>query len=93
MLFLERQENVPLSGAEPALKPLLVLRIHCYSSPLRKYEDGIPGSEIQCLDCCYVVINRNKVADLDAAEWLIGESAAPSESWLNMVGDEDGPVN
>jgi hypothetical protein len=36
LLFRERQEDVPFSGAEPAVKSLLVLRIHCYSSPFRK---------------------------------------------------------
>ncbi len=28
-------------------------------------------------------------ATLDAAEWLRGEGAAPSDGWLDMVGDEE----
>lgn len=32
-------------------------------------------------------------AALDAAEWRRGEGDAPSVAWLDMAGDEEGPVN
>ena len=57
--FLARnlQESHSWFNGFPGSTDSLVPRIHCYCSPFRKYEDGIPGSKIHGLDGCSVVVN------------------------------------